>query len=82
MWIWIEVSRSRATHLLHRARKQAVPIKSATTTRFIGHGGQCIKEDLIDRGHPGWTRVRKMLVSKKDDLSLYSFVATCDEVKP
>lgn len=54
---WIECPRSSATHL-QRADGSVVAIKDATMRTDLGHG-RFREEDLIDRGHPGWTRVRK-----------------------
>jgi hypothetical protein len=54
---YIECPRSSATHLLHEDGR-LVEIKSALLRTDLGHG-RYREEDLIDRGHPGWTRVRK-----------------------
>lgn len=55
---WREADRADATHLLH-VDGRLVPIESATSSIDLGHGHQR-HEDLVDRGHPGWMRVRKM----------------------
>ena len=65
---WTE-SEHASTHLVHvgginRGTRYFIPRDDATTIRNAGYKGERkIREDLIDRGHPGWIRMRR--VSKK-----------------
>jgi len=55
---WVRADRDRATHLVHVAGRY-VPIKNAQQNVYDGRGIVRV-EDLVDRGHPGWTRVRRV----------------------
>jgi protein gp37 len=46
----------RGTHLL-QTTGQLITRESGTTTNPYGHGSGV--QDLVDRGHPGWVRVRR-----------------------
>lgn len=54
---WVPADRPYATHLQHEARGVVVTIEGATSTRDLGHG-RTYSEDFVDRGHPGWRRVK------------------------
>ena len=53
---WAPANYQNGTHLLQTAG-QLVDRKSATVENPYGHGSG--KQDLVDRGHPGWVRVRR-----------------------
>jgi len=55
---WAPSSHASATHLLH-VDGRLVDRDSATTTRDRGRG-DLAKHDLVDRGHPGWMRVKRV----------------------
>ena len=55
---WAPSSHASATHLLH-VDGRLVDRDSATTTRDRGRG-DLAKHDLVDRGHPGWVRVKRV----------------------
>jgi protein gp37 len=59
---WIEAERDTATHLL-QVDGYLVDRKNATVDNPYGEGSG-LAQDLVDRGHPGWVRVRR--VSKHD----------------
>jgi protein gp37 len=54
---WRVCDRDRATHLLH-ADGRFVD-RAGATTRIRRDNGTVLEEDLIDRYHPGWERVRR-----------------------
>jgi len=54
---WAEADPHEATHLL-RIDGQLVE-REAATQRYEGVG-RTVEEDLVDRGHPGWVRVRRL----------------------
>lgn len=58
---WVESARSTATHLL-QVTGALVDRRDATTDHPYGYGSG-LDQDLVDRGHPGWVRVRR--ASKK-----------------
>lgn len=55
---WAPATRDRATHLLN-VSGALVTVKDATSTQSYGSGPPT-EQDLIDRGHPGWVRIRKV----------------------
>lgn len=55
---WTEVDRTSATHLL-QVNGALVDRKNATTDNPYGQGSG-LAQDLADRGHPGWVRVRRV----------------------
>jgi hypothetical protein len=55
---WIEASRQSCTHL-YRADMGLVPRKECVMDEPYGHGSG-FDQDLVDRGHRGWVRVRKL----------------------
>jgi protein gp37 len=65
MGAWRPAGPGEATHLVHEggpARSAAYIVErdKATTARRSGHLGQFERhEDLVDRGHPGWVRMRR-----------------------
>jgi protein gp37 len=65
MGAWRPVGPGEATHLVHEggpARSAAYVVErdKATTVRRYGHLGQFERrDDLVDRGHPGWVRMRR-----------------------
>ncbi len=55
---WAEATRTTATHLLHVTKGYLIPRADGTTDHPYGeHSG--LDQDLVDRGHPGWIRVRR-----------------------
>lgn len=54
---WVEVDRGRATHLL-QVDGSLVDRASATTDHPYGYPSG-LDQDLVDRGHQGWVRVRR-----------------------
>lgn len=65
MGAWRPVGPGEATHLVHvggpaRSAAYVVERDKATTVHRHGHLGQYERrEDLVDRGHPGWVRMRR-----------------------
>jgi protein gp37 len=55
---WIEAERDTATHLL-QVDGYLVDRKNATVDNPYGEGSG-LAQDLVDRGHPGWVRVRRV----------------------
>jgi protein gp37 len=54
--VWPEADRETATHLL-QVNGSLVDRKNATSDNPYG-AGSGLAQDLVDRGHPGWIRVR------------------------
>lgn len=53
---WVEADRQPATHLLHVDGKL---VDRANATMDYPYGASSgVDQDLVDRGHPGWVRVR------------------------
>lgn len=61
---WVEAPKNHATHLFHGNRPwaeggfQLIPIKDGTVDYPYGRNSGT-GQDLVDRGHAGWVRVRK-----------------------
>ena len=61
---WVEAPKGQATHLFHGDRPwdpqgwQLIPIKSGTMDYPYGLNSGT-NQDLVDRGHGGWVRVKR-----------------------
>lgn len=57
---WVPANGSHdASHLFHECGDRLVPKADASRDILSSRGNPIGTEDLVDRGHPGWTRIRK-----------------------
>lgn len=55
---WMRCTRSEATHLINPPSRLLVRRKDIVMNEPYGQGSG-MDQDFVDRGHPGWVRVRR-----------------------